>query len=148
MPIRRRLALVSALWMLAPIASAGAQSIALPREAQVGPRPFYLVDKMKDGPLKTELSQCTGPFHKTDFSFGHRGAALQFPEHSRESYLAAARMGAGVIECDVTFTKDRQLVCRHSQCDLHTTTNILSVPALAAKCSQPFTPADPAMLHQ
>jgi glycerophosphoryl diester phosphodiesterase len=44
----------------------------------------------------------------------------------------------------VTFTKDRQLVCRHSQCDLHTTTNILSVPALAAKCSQPFTPADPA----
>ena len=128
MPISRRLALVSALWMLAPIASAGAQSIPLPREAQIGPRPFYLVDKMKDGPLKTELSQCTGPFRKTDFSFGHRGAALQFPEHSRESYLAAARMGAGVIECDVTFTKDRQLVCRHSQCDLHTTTNILSVP--------------------
>jgi glycerophosphoryl diester phosphodiesterase len=58
--------------------------------------------------------------------------------------MAAARMGAGVIECDVTFTKDRQLVCRHSQCDLHTTTNILSVPALAAKCSQPFSPADPA----
>ena len=144
MPFSRRLALVSALWMLAPIASAGAQSIPLPREAQIGPRPFYLVDKMKDGPLKTELSQCTGPFHKTEFSFGHRGAALQFPEHSRESYLAAARMGAGVIECDVTFTKDRQLVCRHSQCDLHTTTNILSVPALAAKCSQPFTPADPA----
>jgi glycerophosphoryl diester phosphodiesterase len=53
-------------------------------------------------------------------------------------------MGAGVIECDVTFTKDRQLVCRHSQCDLHTTTDILSVPALAAKCSQPFSPADPA----
>jgi glycerophosphoryl diester phosphodiesterase len=49
-----------------------------------------------------------------------------------------------VIECDVTFTKDRQLVCRHSQCDLHTTTNILSAPALAAKCSQPFSPADPA----
>src|SRR5258708_28336438 len=144
MPISRRLALVSALWMLAPIASAGAQSIPLPREAQIGPRPFYLVDKMKDGPLKTELSQCTGPFHKTDSSFGHRGAALQFPEHSRESYMAAARMGAGVIECDVTFTKDRQLVCRHSQCDLHTTTNILSVPALAAKCSQPFSPADPA----
>src|SRR6266851_3017842 len=144
MPISHRLALVSALWMLAQIASAGAQGIALPREAQVGPRPFYLVDKMKDGPLKEKLKQCTGPFRKTDFSIGHRGAAMQFPEHSRESYLAAARMGAGVIECDVTFTKDRQLVCRHSQCDLHTTTNILSVPALAAKCSQPFTPADPA----
>jgi glycerophosphoryl diester phosphodiesterase len=90
------------------------------------------------------LSQCTGPFRKTDFSIAHRGAPLQFPEHSRESYQAAARMGAGVIECDVTFTKDRQLVCRHSQCDLHTTTDILSVPALAAKCSQPFSPADPA----
>src|SRR5258705_4013258 len=144
MLISRRLALVSALWMLTPIVSAGAQSIALPREAQVGPRPFYLVDKVKDGALKTELSQCTGPFHKTEFSFGHRGAALQFPEHSRESYLAAARMGAAVIECDVTFTKDRQLVCRHSQCDLHTTTNILSVPDLAAKCTQGFSPADPA----
>jgi glycerophosphoryl diester phosphodiesterase len=69
---------------------------------------------------------------------------MQFPEHSRESYTAAARMGAGVIECDVTFTKDRQLVCRHSQCDLHTTTNILSVPALSAKCTQGFSPADPA----
>ena len=144
MSIRHVLALISMLWTFALIASAGAQSPQVPREAQIGPRPFYLVDKMKEGPLKTELSQCTGPFHKTGFSIGHRGAALQFPEHSRESYLAAARMGAGVIECDVTFTKDRQLVCRHSQCDLHTTTNILSVPALAAKCSQPFSPADPA----
>ena len=53
-------------------------------------------------------------------------------------------MGAGILECDVTFTKDRQLVCRHSQCDLHTTTNILAIPELAAKCTQPFTPADPA----
>lgn len=122
---------------------AGAQD-AMPREPQIGPRPFYLVDKMKDGPLKKQLSQCTGPFRKTDFSIGHRGAALQFPEHTKESYLAAARMGAGVIECDVTFTKDRQLVCRHAQCDLHTTTNILSVPALAAKCTQTFNPADPA----
>jgi len=133
-------ALLSLLFGFA--ATATAQELLLPSEAQIGPRPFYLVDKMKDGPLKQQLSQCIGPFHKTDFSFGHRGAALQFPEHSRESYLAAARMGAGVIECDVTFTKDRQLVCRHSQCDLHTTTNILSVPELAAKCSQPFSPAD------
>jgi len=144
MPTRHRSALLSALLLLAAIGPAAAQGPALPREAQVGPRPFYLVDKMKDGPLKTQLAQCTGPFHKTDFSIGHRGAALEFPEHSREAYLAAARMGAGIIECDVTFTKDRELVCRHSQCDLHTTTNILSVPALAAKCSQGFSPADPA----
>ena len=139
MPIGQRLASLALLWTLLLTALAAAQSVPLPRESQVGPRPFYLVDKMKDGPLKRELSQCTGPFHKTDFSIGHRGAALQFPEHSRESYMAAARMGAGVIECDVTFTKDRQLVCRHSQCDLHTTTNILAVPELAAKCSQPFS---------
>ena len=144
MPTRHRFGLLSALLLLAAISPATAQGPALPREAQVGPRPFYLVDKMKDGPLKTQLAQCTGPFHKTDFSIGHRGAALEFPEHSRESYLAAARMGAGIIECDVTFTKDRELVCRHSQCDLHTTTNILSVPALAAKCSQAFSPTDPA----
>ena len=35
-------------------------------------------------------------------------------------------MGAGIVECDVTFTKDKQLVCRHAQNDLHTTTNILA----------------------
>ena len=143
MPISHRAALLAILATVISLPAA-AEDIALPREAQIGPRPFYLVDKMKDGPLKQQLSQCTGPFHKTNFSIGHRGAALQFPEHSRESYLAAARMGAGVIECDVTFTKDRQLVCRHSQCDLHTTTNILTVPDLAAKCTQGFSPADPA----
>jgi glycerophosphoryl diester phosphodiesterase len=77
--IRPRTALLSALLVLAGSLSAAAQDIALPREAQIGPRPFYLVDKMKDGPLKQALSQCTGPFHKSDFSIGHRGAALQFP---------------------------------------------------------------------
>src|SRR5262245_2186371 len=140
---RYRTVLLSPLLLLSGMLPAAAQDAALPREPQIGPRPFYLVDKMKDGPLKTQLAQCTGPFRKTDFSIGHRGAALMFPEHSKESYEAAALMGAGIIECDVTFTKDRELVCRHSQCDLHTTTNILAVPALAAKCSVPFSPANP-----
>jgi glycerophosphoryl diester phosphodiesterase len=109
---------------------------------QLGPRPYFLVQDMDNGALKERLRQCSeGPFKRTDFSIGHRGAALQFPEHTQESYLAAARMGAGIIECDVTFTKDRELVCRHSQCDLHTTTNILAIPELAAKCSEPFKPA-------
>jgi glycerophosphoryl diester phosphodiesterase len=121
-----------------------APSGAAAQEIQLGPRPFWLVEQMKDGPLKTKLKQCNWPFKRTDFSIGHRGAPLQFPEHTKESYEAAWRMGAGVLECDVTFTKDRQLVCRHSQCDLHTTTNILAIPELAAKCSQPFAPADPA----
>ncbi|MFZ2986407.1 glycerophosphodiester phosphodiesterase family protein [Ideonella sp.] len=112
---------------------------------QVGVRPMYLIDHMKDSELKTRLKSCEGyPSTKTNFSIGHRGAAMQFPEHTRESYVAAARSGAGIVECDVTFTKDRELVCRHSQCDLHTTTNILAIPDLAAKCSVPFSPADPA----
>jgi glycerophosphoryl diester phosphodiesterase len=108
---------------------------------QLGPRPFYLVDGMDAGPLKNKLMQCKdGPFYRTDFSIGHRGAALQFPEHTKESYNAGARMGAGIVECDVTFTKDGHLVCRHAENDLHTTTNILVTP-LAEKCSKPFTPA-------
>jgi glycerophosphoryl diester phosphodiesterase len=112
---------------------------------QLGPRPYFLVEDMADSPLKRKLASCSeDAMRPSDFSIGHRGAPLQFPEHTRESYVAAARMGAGIIECDVTFTKDRQLVCRHSQCDLHTTTNILAVPALAAKCRRGFSPYDPA----
>ncbi len=111
---------------------------------QLGPRPFFLVDDMKDSALKQRLQACTrwpaSSFTRTDFSIGHRGAAMQFPEHTKESYEAAARMGAGIVECDVTFTKDKELVCRHAQNDLHTTTNILVTP-LAAKCTKPFTPA-------
>jgi glycerophosphoryl diester phosphodiesterase len=111
------------------------------RNIQVGPRPFFLIDDMDAGPLKTALQQCSEkPLRKSDFSIGHRGAALQFPEHTKESYEAAARMGAGIVECDVTFTKDKQLVCRHAQNDLHTTTNILETP-LAKTCFKPFTPA-------
>ncbi len=114
------------------------------QKVQLGPRPFYLVEDMDESRLKRKLQRCAkGPFYKSDFSIGHRGAPLQFPEHTKESYEAAAKMGAGIMECDVTFTKDRELVCRHSQCDLHTTTNILATD-LAQKCSEPFTPADPA----
>ena len=109
---------------------------------QVGPRPYFLIEDMEDGTLKQRLQRCADrPLKKSDFSIGHRGAPLQFPEHTKESYAAAARMGAGILECDVTFTKDRELVCRHSQCDLHTTTNILATD-LATKCSEPFTPAE------
>jgi glycerophosphoryl diester phosphodiesterase len=106
---------------------------------QLGPRPFYLVQGMAEGPLKDCLLQCEkGPFQPTDFSIGHRGAAMQFPEHSDVSYRAGARMGAGIVECDVTFTRDGQLVCRHSECDLHTTTNIVAT-VLNRKCTVPWT---------
>jgi glycerophosphoryl diester phosphodiesterase len=108
---------------------------------ELGPRPFYLVEGMDSGPLKDKLMQCeNGPFKRTDFSIGHRGAALQFPEHTKEAYQAGARMGAGIVECDVTFTKNGDLVCRHAENDLHFTTNILQTP-LASTCITPFTPA-------
>mgnify|MGYP000026407152 FL=1 len=111
---------------------------------ELGPRPYYLVADMDEGPLKQALQDCASrprPQQASDFSIGHRGAPLQFPEHTEESYRAAARMGAGIVECDVAFTKDRELVCRHSQCDLHTTTNILDTD-LADQCSEPFSPFD------
>lgn len=106
-----------------------------------GVRPFYLVEDMDAGSVKDKLQSCSTQSPKRSvFSVAHRGATLQFPEHSRESYLAANQMGAGVQECDVAFTKDHELVCRHSDADLHTTTNILATP-LAAKCTQNFVPA-------
>jgi glycerophosphoryl diester phosphodiesterase len=106
---------------------------------QLGDRPFYLLDGMDNSRLKQKLQRCeNGPFHPTDFSIGHRGAPLQFPEHTKESYEAAARQGAGIVECDVTFTKDGELVCRHAECDLHTTTNIVDTP-LNSQCSVPWS---------
>lgn len=137
-----------ALSALATTASAGQPEAAQSSDkgqghsVQLGPRPYFLVEDMDEGELKTALQKCAkGPFRKSDFSIGHRGAAMQFPEHTKESYVAGARMGAGIVECDVTFTKDRVLVCRHSQADLASTTNIL-VTDLASTCIQPFTPAE------
>ncbi|PVH76081.1 glycerophosphoryl diester phosphodiesterase family protein [Cadophora sp. DSE1049] len=113
-------------------------------KVQVGDRPYFLINDMDDGSLKRKLESCKNQESKiSKFAIGHRGAPLMYPEHTAESYHAAARQGAGAIECDVAFTKDKKLVCRHDHCDLHTTTNILTFPALAAKCTIPFTPYDP-----
>lgn len=140
MGLLARVAGVLILAVIVTTSPAGAQSRQDPT-IQLGPRPYFLMNDMRDGPLKERLLACAnGPFRRSDFSIGHRGAALQFPEHTRESYEAAARMGAGIVECDVTFTKDLELVCRHAQNDLHTTTNILVSP-LASRCTTPFTPA-------
>jgi glycerophosphoryl diester phosphodiesterase len=116
------------------------------KQVQLGPRPYFLVNGMDEGPLKDELLACSEmEMRPSRFSIGHRGGGtLLIPEETRESQLAGLRMGSGVLECDVTFTSDRQLVCRHDQCDLHSTTNIVDVPELNAKCTQPFSPADPA----
>ncbi|KAI8254133.1 Extracellular protein [Colletotrichum sp. SAR 10_98] len=110
---------------------------------QLGPRPYWLVNDMDEGPLKDKLQSCTEqPIKASSWSIGHRGGGtMLIPEESVESNLAGARMGAGVLECDVAFTKDRELVCRHSQCDLHTTTNIVAIPELNDKCTTPFKAA-------
>ncbi len=120
-------AIVAALMTVSPAAHA---QEAVPIE--VGVRPLYLIHKMAESPLKQKLLSCAGqPVVRTAFSIGHRGAPLQFPEHTVESNLAAAWQGAGVLECDVAFTADKELVCRHAQNDLHTTTNILETELAA-----------------
>lgn len=136
MPLARALrATVFTCVSLTSVSAVAADSV------QIGPRPLFLVDVMEDGALKDKLKGCmAGPFARSDWSIGHRGAPMQFPEHTRESYVAAARMGAGILECDVAFTKDKELVCRHAQNDLHTTTNILTT-GLAGNCTRAFTPA-------
>lgn len=106
---------------------------------QLGARPFFLVEGMDQSRLKSKLQRCeNGPFRRSTFSISHRGAPLQFPEHTKEGYEAGARQGAGIVECDVTFTKDGELVCRHAECDLHTTTNIVATE-LNNKCSVPWS---------
>ena len=130
--------------MIALCAAAGQAAAEAHTETaiELGPRPLYLVDAMQDGELKDTLMACAAQEPvRTKFSIGHRGAALQFPEHTAEGYTAAARMGAGIVECDVTFTSDLELVCRHAQNDLHTTTDILATD-LAANCTAGFTPAE------
>ncbi|MGL5011145.1 MAG: glycerophosphodiester phosphodiesterase family protein, partial [Paracoccaceae bacterium] len=133
---RGGLSAVSALLLIGLSASA-----TLAQNTGFDPRPGYLIDQLPAGGLKDQLSACIGnPMTQSTFSIGHRGAPLMFPEHTVESNVAAARMGAGILECDVTFTKDKVLVCRHAQDDLHTSTNILAT-TLASTCTTPFTPA-------
>ncbi|WP_051530237.1 glycerophosphodiester phosphodiesterase family protein [Halomonas halodenitrificans] len=133
-----------AMLLLVPATVAAQDVVSAARHITLGPRPLFLVQDMdeetrRSRELKTELMHCaasTSDWQRSDFSIAHRGAPMQFPEHTREAYLAGAQMGAGILECDVTFTADQELVCRHSQCDLHSTTNIVATD-LAQKCSVP-----------
>jgi glycerophosphoryl diester phosphodiesterase len=119
----------------------GVAARVLAQPVELGPRPAFLVADLADGDLKSRLQACLDePPRRTAFSIGHRGAGLVLPEHTLEAYEAAYRMGAGTIECDVTFTKDLELVCRHAQNDLATTTDILLTP-FASTCIEPFRPA-------
>ena len=114
------------------------------QQVTLGPRPLFLVNDMSadnehERALKASLLACAAEqaqWQRSPLTIGHRGAPLQFPEHTLESYIAGAQGGAGILECDVAFTADEELVCRHSQCDLHYTTNIVETE-LAEKCSVP-----------
>ena len=114
------------------------------QQVTLGPRPLFLVNDMSadndhERELKASLLNCAAEqtqWQRSPLTIGHRGAPLQFPEHTLESYIAGAQGGAGILECDVAFTADEELVCRHSQCDLHYTTNIVETD-LAEKCSVP-----------
>ncbi len=111
-------------------------------ETQFENRPLQIIEQMQESNLKRKLLSCAKQSTTPSlFSIGHRGASLGYPEHTKVSYEAAAKMGAGIVECDVTFTKDKELVCRHSQNDLHTTTNIVATK-LGEKCTTTFSPAD------
>ena len=74
-----RVALAAAL-VVSPSLTAAAS--ASDPSVQLGPRPFYLVEKMSPSPLKSALQQCgDDSFKPTTFSIGHRGGGtLQFPE--------------------------------------------------------------------
>jgi glycerophosphoryl diester phosphodiesterase len=122
-------------------AAAGPHAQPVDARVELGARPALLVADLPEGTLKSRLQACLSEApRRTAFSIGHRGAGLVFPEHTLEAYEAAYRMGAGTLECDVTFTKDLELVCRHAQNDLATTTDILLTP-LSSTCITPFTPA-------
>ncbi|HKA35672.1 MAG TPA: glycerophosphodiester phosphodiesterase, partial [Thermoanaerobaculia bacterium] len=65
-------------------AVASAQNDDENKEIQLGPRPYYLIDGMDEGELKNKLAACKDmTFKPTLFSIGHRGGALQFPEHTK-----------------------------------------------------------------
>ena len=60
------------------------------KQISLGPRPYWLVNNMDDGPLKTKLASCSEKVMKhSDWSISHRGGGtLQFPEHTTASILA------------------------------------------------------------
>ncbi len=130
---------------LVACSSSGGDGALVADVAEFDARPSMLAMLLPESTLKNQLLSCdTANIQPSFFTIGHRGAPLGIAEHTREGYLAAADQGAGAIECDVTFTKDRELVCRHSQCDLHSSTNILDT-ALAGQCRVPpdFSSATP-----
>jgi len=81
---------LSLLLVAAAILSSGADALLV----RLGSRPNFLVRDMANSPLKTSLQKCvddpTMQYMPHDFSIGHRGAALHYPEVSVTAAAAAA----------------------------------------------------------
>jgi glycerophosphoryl diester phosphodiesterase len=75
------LLLVAGLASAAPSGPRPGQQNLAAKNIQVGPRPYYLVDDMDDGPLKRKLESCSEKpiTYPPQFSISHRGGPLQFP---------------------------------------------------------------------
>ena len=56
--------------------------------------------------------------------YAHRGASADFPEHTRQAYLAAIKQGADGFECDIRLTEDCIPILWHDS----TLQRIASVP--------------------
>lgn len=78
--------------------------------------------------LKTLVEKNT--LTKTPLIIGHRGNPTNAPENSISSYLLAIKNGADVIETDIQFTKDKQIVAMHDPTIDRTTTGTGAVGSL------------------
>lgn len=60
------------------------------KRISLGPRPYWLVDNMDEGPLKRKLASCfEKDMKRSDWSISHRGGGtMQFPEHTYASIMA------------------------------------------------------------
>lgn len=74
--------------------------------------------------IETALQTLIAPntLTKTPLIIGHRGNPTNAPENSISSYLLAVSNGADIIETDIYFTKDKQIVAMHDDTIDRTTT--------------------------
>ncbi len=63
---------------------------------------------------------------------GHRGASGHRPEHTREAYELAFRLGADAVEPDIVASKDGVLVLRHEN-EISGTTDVAAHAEFAAR---------------
>jgi glycerophosphoryl diester phosphodiesterase len=82
--------------------------------------------------IETALQTLVEPntLTKTPQIIGHRGNPTNAPENSISSYLTAISNGADIVETDIQFTKDRQIIAMHDGTIDRTTTGTGSVGSL------------------